>query len=419
MSLYSEQLIDLAVAAARQGAFAQATELLQLALGRSGRDAFVLYGLGHMATRQGRHDAALCWLTQSLEIDPGNAKAHVDQGLALYGLGRDQAGFSAMQRGLEMDADLAMAVMTEGMELLRAGQFLEGWRKFDARLIAAPGILPRREFAQPRWLGDENIAGRTILLHSEQGHGDAIQFARYAPMVAARGATVLVEGHRGLIPLYRGVTSITGAFVLNEALPHFDLHCPLLSLPLAFRTELATIPAPIPYLVAAEDRLAIWRRRLGQRDAMRIGIAWSGNPAYKADEARSIPLEVLEPLLADQRFDFHILQTEIRDTDRLVLLRLPHIRDHTDFLADFAETAALIAGLDLVVTVDTSVAHLAGALGARTWLLLPAVPDWRWMAEQDDTPWYPTMRLFRQHIPGDWVDVIARVRARLASTKLV
>ncbi|HVC62987.1 MAG TPA: glycosyltransferase [Acetobacteraceae bacterium] len=404
MDAYSEHLIALAVQAFDAGRFAAAAQLLRLALGHSGRDAFVLYGLGHMAYQQNDFAAAAGWLDQALAMDPGNPKAHIDRGLA-------------------MDAALAMAVMTEGIDQLRAGDFRRGWWKFEARLIASPGLVPRRAFAEQRWFGDAaELAGRTLLLHSEQGHGDAIQFVRYVKMVAALGATVLLEGHPGLLPLYRELPDVSGVFALNDKLPRFDMQCPLLSLPLAFRTDLTTIPGHVPYLAAPPDRVALWRIRLGVRSgrgttergvARRIGIAWSGNAAYPGDQERSMPLAALENLLAGTEHAFHVVQTEIRPADRLVLLRQPHVRDHSERLADFADTAALLSQLDLLIAVDTSVAHLAGALGIPVWLMLPARADWRWLTQRDDSPWYPTMRLFRQTQPGDWRGVVEQVIAAL------
>lgn len=419
MNAYSEHLIDLAVAAAGSGRFDAAESLLRYALGHSGRDAYVLYGIGHMAYQQGRMADAVSYLDQSIALDPGNPKAHVDRGLALFGQHRDRAAWASLERGLEMNAALALAVLTEGIDQLRAGDFARGWPKFEARLIASPGILPRRVFTQPRWFGDPaELEGRTLLLHSEQGHGDAIQFVRYVPMVARLGCTVLVEGHKGLVPLYRSMPGTAAAFALNEALPPFDLQCPILSLPLLFRTDLGSIPGKVPYLAPPPDRMPLWRRILDRRparstSARQIGIAWSGNPAYPADHERSMPLATLEPLFAETEHMFHIVQTEIRDADRPVLLRQAHVRDQSDRLGDFADTAALLSHLDLLITVDTSVAHLGGALGIPVWLLLPAQADWRWLTGRDDSPWYPTMRLFRQTEPGDWSGVIARLVAAL------
>lgn len=416
MSDYANLLIDLAVEEGAAGRFASAATLLRSILGTSGRDAFVLYGMGHMEYRQQNYDDAVRLLRQSLAMDPTNAKAHNDLGLALFKLGERDAAYTSLMRAWTMDEDLALAVMSEGMEQLRAGDFTHGWLKYEARLIARPGVRPRREFPQRRWLGRESIAGKTILLHSEQGFGDAIQFVRYAPRVAAMGAKVLLEGHPALMPVFRDIPGVSAAIELNEALPAFDLQCPLMSLPLAFQTDLASISREVPYLAAQPALVADWQRRLGKRSGMHIGIAWSGNAANEADRERTIALATVAPLFAVPACEFHVVQTDIRSADRTVLEQLPGLRDHSTTLGgsgDFTNTAALISELDLVISVDTSVAHLAGALGKPVWLMLPSDPDWRWLLGRNDSPWYPTMRLFRQALPGDWRGVIAAVTAML------
>lgn len=280
MSAYANLEIDLAVEESAAGRFAVVEALLRSVLGASGRDAFVLYGMGHMAYRQVNLTDAVALLRQSLAMDASNAKAHNDLGLALFGLGEEHAAYASLMRAWTNDEALALAVMSEGIDRLRDGNFAEGWPKCEARLIARPGILPRREFAQPRWLGGERIAGKTILLHSEQGYGDAIQFVRYVPHVAALGATVLLEGHAAPMPLFRDVPGVTATFALNERLPSFDIQCPLMSLPLAFRTDLTSIPGEVPYLTASSALIAEWRQRLGERSGLRIGLAWSGKKQF-------------------------------------------------------------------------------------------------------------------------------------------
>ena len=416
MSDYANLLIDLAVEESDAGRFASAATLLRSILGTSGRDAFVLYGMGHMEYRQHNFSEAVRLLRQSLAMDPSNAKAHNDLGLALFKLHEERAGYDSLMRAWTMDEELALAVMSEGIEDLRGGNFGDGWLKYEARLIARPGVQPRREFPQRRWLGREAIAGKTILLHSEQGFGDAIQFVRYIPRVAALGATILLEGHPALMPVFRDFPGVSATFALNEALPPFDLQCPLMSLPLAFQTDLASIPCEDLYLAPQARLVTEWRRRLGERSGMRVGIAWSGNAAYEADRERTIGLAALAPVFGVPGCEFHVVQTDIRAADRSVLEQLSEVRDHSTTLSaggDFTNTAALITELDLVISVDTSVAHLAGALGKPVWLLLPSDPDWRWLLGRSDLPWYPTMRLFPQALPGDWRGVMAAVSAML------
>ena len=272
-----------------------------------------------------------------------------------------------------------------------------------------PGL--RATSIAPLWLGDAPVAGKTVLLHAEQGLGDTIQFCRYAPRVAALGARVVLEVQRPLVDLMKTLAGPAAVVARGDALPDFDLHCPLLSLPLAFGTRLDTIPAEVPYL-RAPPGATDWDARLGAKRP-RIGLVWSGNPGHKRDRDRSIPFYALLPLL-DLDATFVSLQKEVRPADAAVLKQTGTVIDAADALTTFSDTAALIAALDLLITVDTSVAHLAGALGKPVWVLLPQVPDWRWLLERDDSLWYPSARLFRQNDTRAWGPVIARVRDALS-----
>jgi len=252
------------------------------------------------------------------------------------------------------------------------------------------------------------------VLHPEQGFGDTIQFVRYAPLVAARGARVVVACHALLTDLLR---SIKGVQVIgtDEPPPAFDYHTPMMSLPRAFETRLDTIPASVPYLFAQPARLEAWRRRLAARGArQRIGLVWAGNPKYPRDRARSCAVERLAPLLMLRDCMFYSLQ---KGATAAEVVKLDpsgeRVLDYSGELESFADTAALIGALDLVISVDTAVAHLAGALGKPVWILLPFAPDWRWLQEREDSPWYPTARLFRQPRRGDWDSVLERVAAEL------
>jgi hypothetical protein len=253
------------------------------------------------------------------------------------------------------------------------------------------------------WLGGDPVAGKTVLLHAEQGYGDTLQFCRYAPLVAALGATVVLEVPLALKPLLGSLRGVSLLVAKGGVTPAFDLHCPLMSLPLAFATRLDTIPADVPYLQADPVRRQAWRQRLDEVSApgrCRVGLAWSGNPRHNNDENRSIRLEQLAPLYGLDA-TFVSLQPLVRERDKACLAQSGIVNPGAE-LTDFADTAALMDALDLVICVDTSVAHLAGALGRPLWVLLPRVPDWRWLLDRDDSPWYPTARLFRQDKPGDW-----------------
>ena len=275
------------------------------------------------------------------------------------------------------------------------------------------------DFSQPLWLGQaefggiEGLAGKTILVHSEQGLGDTIQFSRYLPLLAEHGARVVFELPAALFGALRGVTGVSDFVVKGQTLPAADFHCPLLSLPLAFKTTLESIPSPGPYLKADALKVKQWSERLGLKSRPRIGLVWSGNAQHKNDHNRSISLELLLSQLPD-RFDWVSLQREVRDADRQALELHPSIRHFGTELADFTDTAALCELMDLVISVDTSVAHLSGALGRPTWVLLPNVPDWRWLLDRDDSPWYACIKLYRQREPSEWSPVIARVALALS-----
>jgi len=296
------------------------------------------------------------------------------------------------------------------------GNFEAGWAGREARwrMPALSARYPR--ISQPMWRGAQPIAGKTLLVYADEGIGDAIQFSRYVPMLAARGARVILVVEDAVHPLLSGLLGVTQCLPKSAAaLPAFDLHCPNSSLPLAFGTRLDTIPAEKSYLPApTADRVQAWEERLGSHDRLRVGLVWSGNPKHHNDRNRSIRLRALAGIL-DLGARFVSLQKDPRPDDRATLLERSEIVDLSADLTDFAETAALASCLDLVITVDTSVAHLAGALGRPTWILLPHTPDYRWLLDRDDSPWYPTVRLFRQDATRDYAGVVARVRSELVA----
>jgi ADP-heptose:LPS heptosyltransferase len=266
------------------------------------------------------------------------------------------------------------------------------------------------------WLGNETLEGKTILIVSDEGLGDAMQFARYIPMVARLGARIILVVQDALYPLLSNFPGIAQCVPLSATsrLPDFDFHCSIMSLPLALKTRLDSIPSAISYLPSPpRARVQAWKERLGSHDKLRVGLAWSGNPKHADDHNRSISLREVSNVL-NVSATFVSLQKDIRPDDRRALQELPRLIDFSSELTDFVETAALIKCLDLVVTVDTSVAHLAAALGRPTWLLLPYTPDFRWLLDRDDSPWYPSMRLFRQTSSRDWRDVLDRLRTELS-----
>jgi tetratricopeptide (TPR) repeat protein len=348
---------------------------------------------------------------RALALKPDFADALVNRGSALHHLGRNDEALASFDRAIALDPELAEAHWNKGLTCLSLGDFAHGWQGYEWRWKRDSELKPR-DFTQPQWRG-EDLHGRTILLHAEQGFGDTIQFIRYLPMVIGKGGKVVLEIPDDLKPLIGRVDGVTAVVRRGDPLPYFDVHCPLMSLPLAFGTTLDTILAPVSYLHAPAERADQWRARLAGTKSPRVGLVWSGKPTYKNDHNRSIPLTLLAPLLQTPGVTFVSLQKDYRDADRAALGALPLLR-LDGALADFADTAGAIAALDLVVAVDTAVAHLAGAMGKPLWLLLPAIGDWRWLIGRTDSPWYPNARLFRQPQIGDWPGAVADVRRELA-----
>jgi tetratricopeptide (TPR) repeat protein len=352
-----------------------------------------------------RYAEAADWFERALRLMPGYAPAHANQGVALHAAGEFELARRAYQRALSLRADHAEAHWNLGLLDLLERRFETGWRGYEwrwARIAAEPA----RHTSLARWQG-QDLSGKSILLWSEQGLGDCIQFCRYAPMLAARGAIVMLELPAALCALAQCLPGVARVLREGEMAPDCDFQLPLGSLPAVLGTRATTIPAAIPYLGADKSKVAAWRqRRPVPAIKPRIGLACSGNRALKNDGNRSLPLERLAPL-----FEFGelvLLQTEVREEDEATL-RGSRVRDLRADLRDFSDTAAVIDGLDLVISVDTAVAHLAGAMGKDVWILLPFVPDWRWQLQRADSPWYPSARLFRQPEPGRWDAVVQDV----------
>jgi tetratricopeptide (TPR) repeat protein len=357
-------------------------------------------------------DAANCFV-EALRLNPDYAEACNNLGGALLALDRPEQAIPLFRRALALDPEQVQARFGEGLALLALGRYAEGWVAYESRWLDPRFRDGVRTYDGPPWQNPpgSDVAGRTVLLHAEQGLGDTIQFARYAPMVRRLGARVLLEVPRPLLALLRGLADR----VLPEGadLPPYDTHCPLLSLPLAFRTEVSSIPASIPYLFADLTLRAAWTQVLGPHERWRVGIAFSGSPDHPEDALRSIPAERMLRALTVPGVELHVVQKDIREADAAVLGQHPGVRVHADRLTDFAETAALLSLLDLVVSVDTSLAHLAGAMGLPVWVLVQHNADFRWLRGRDDSPWYPTARLFRQAEPEHWDGVLARVAEAL------
>jgi len=359
-------------------------------------------------------DAALASFDQAIALQPAYAQAHACRGLTQHARGQWDAALASFDAAIALDADDAQSRFNKSLTLLLNGDFANGMPLYEWRWETEKSKPRKRHFAQAQWTGTEPLHGKTILLHSEQGLGDTIQFARYAKLLADRGAGVVLEVPAQLSGLFQGLDGVKALIVKGASLPTFDLHSPLLSLPLAFNTGLASIPNPQAYVHSDAQKVQQWSERLGPKTRPRVGLVWSGSAEHANDHNRSIALSALLPYLPDA-FEYVSLQKEVRAADQATLAAHGQIRNFGDQLQDFSDTAALCDLMDLVISVDTSVAHLSAALGKPTWILLPFVPDWRWLLEREDSPWYPSVKLYRQQADGDWGAVFDRVRADLSS----
>lgn len=371
-----------------------------------------LVNRGNTLLRLNRPREALPSYDAALAAMPGHPQILTNRGHTLRRLDQAADALVNLKAAQAVAPDFAEAHFEAAMAHLTLGNFDAGWRAYEWRWKTAAFARQRRSFPAPLWLGDVPVGGKTILLHAEQGFGDTIQFIRYAPLLlAGLGADVICEVQPELQPLLSQLDGIT-VVAAGEALPAFDLHCPLLSLPLAFRTQIESVPASLSYLTAPAERHDHWQRRLPPGPA-RAGFVWSGSATHKNDANRSLPLAQLASLLANAPLQCISLQSELRSADRDGLRDLPDLLHLGDELRDFADTAAIISLLDVVVSVDTAVAHLAGALGKPVLILLPHAADFRWMRQRADTPWYPTAKLLRQPAFGDWDSVVDRLREEL------
>ena len=360
-----------------------------------------------------RYEEALTSIEQALQLRPDHPESHSGRGAILACVGRYDEALKSYQRSIELQPMLAEGLWNKAVLHLSRGEFDEGWPLYEARWKVRALGLRHRFGSTPAWLGREPLQGKTILLHAEQGYGDSIQFSRYASIVAATGARVILgvpEALRTLMQTLDGVDQVIG----NGPLPPYDFHCPVLSLPLAFKTNHASIPARESYLRADPILAERWARRLRPRRKLRVGLAWAGRATHNNDLNRSIELRELASLFRLPA-QFVCLQKELRTGDEGILANAGVAMRLGEEFSDFADAAALISELDLVICVDTAVAHLAGALGRPVWILLPHVADWRWLQGREDSPWYPTARLFRQTVPRDWRGVIERVGDELQS----
>jgi tetratricopeptide repeat protein len=407
-------LIHQAITLTRLQRYDKALAAFETLLARQPDHISALNDCGGLHMRLGRPEAAIVCYDRALAVAPRLSELHINKGTALRALNRFEEALASFAAAAAIDPGRAEAHYDAGLVQLCLGDFPAGWRGYEWRWRKPDWANKRRNFSAPLWLGEEPIDGKTILLHAEQGFGDTIQFVRYVPLVARRGATVILECQPELGHLLHNIKGAARVFARGEVLPAFNLHCPLMSLPLALETELPTIPADIPYIWPQQERIAKWHERLPQNGRLRVGVCWAGNSDHANDRHRSMPLECFAKVLSVSGVDFVSLQKDVSAEQSSILSGHGVTQLGQDF-ADFADTAAVIALLDLVIAVDTSVAHLAGAMGKAVGILVPFRPDFRWMLHRTDSPWYPTMRLFRQSAIGDWDGPLERLRAELAA----
>lgn len=412
---YVEACTDLGVALHDQGKFTEAEACHRQSLAWK-PDSFETHNnLGSLYQDQAKLDEAHFHYLRALELKPDAPETHVNLGISYKRFGRFDEACSHYNRALGIRPDYAAAHLGLATMRMLQGDFEQGWRNFEWRWKT--GQLPEREFFQPPWDGAPLPSGATILLHCEQGFGDAIQFVRYAPIVKQSNpsATVVVECEPPLTKLFASVRGVDRIVPGCDTLPSFDTYAPLLSLPRILNTRLDTIPRNVPYLFAQEDLINLWRLRLSRIDGFRIGINWHGRENHPVAQQRDLPLDQLASLANIAGVRLISLQKGAGQRelagDRYPIVNFADELDGAH--GAFMDTAAIMMNLDLVITSDTSIAHLAGALGVPVWVGLPFVPDWRWLLDRSDSPWYPTMRLFRQPALGDWPSVLKVVKESL------
>jgi tetratricopeptide (TPR) repeat protein len=376
------------------------------------RPAEALMCFGEALNYLHRYPEALARFDRLAVARPADPAVLVGRSVALAGLDRTAEALECLDQALRIEPELPFAINNRSCLLLAQGLLAQGFQGLENRWRIAPFKDHKPATSAPLWLGNSSLAGKTILVLHEQGLGDTLQFIRYVPLLANRDARVVLRLPAALLEIMRSLKGVAQILPDSAPLPPHDFYCPVMSLPLAFATTVATIPASIPYLNADPARVALWKARLGAKLRPRVGLVWAGRHRPPINYARDLPLAALQPLL-DLDAEFISLQREMAPADSISLASMPAIVRHGESLTDFADTAALLANLDLLISVDTAAVHLAGALGKAVWVLNRYAPCWRWLRGRTDSPWYPTARLFRQATFGNWIGVIDQVRQAL------
>jgi len=362
----------------------------------------------------GQLNEAIESYNKAISITPHYPEAYSNLGIALQDIKHLDRALICYDKAIELDPSYPEAYWNKSLALLLQGKFKEGWELYEWRWQskAISQIAGHRQFKEPLWLGHESLVNKTILVYFEQGLGDTIHFSRYVKLLSNLGAKVILEVQAPLFTLLQKLEGVALLVAQGSSLPQFDYQCPLMSLPLALDVTLNHLVAQTEYIKSDPTKVNYWQKKLGVKTKPRIGIVWRGSTNHSKDQIRSAKLEEFLPFLPPQ-FEYISLQKELSEIDKHLLEANPYIQNHTKALGDFSDTAALIDTLDLVIGVDTSVIHLAGALGKKTWLMLPYLPDWRWLLDRSDSPWYPSLKLYRQSTIGNWQSVFENINADL------
>ena len=408
----SDYFSNLSVAFIGLKNFAQALECCEMALSLNPSNFGALNNKGLAFRGLMRLDDAATSFSKAVSLTPGFANALANLGHVCADRNQLQEAIAWYKKALTIQSKHPESSLGMAFAILRSGELRQGFEWYECRWSDPIAASNRPRYAQPLWLGDIELLGKTILLYGEQGIGDTVQFIRYVPIIASMGARVLLIVHPSLWRLFRCLEGVDLFVGQKSELPAFDFHCPLASLPLALKTDLTTLPIASTYLSASKEIVFKWGALLGRKAKLRVGICWSGNTSHGNNHNRSIDLQMLLQFLP-QGLDYICLQKDICASDKVLLAQGRPLRIPTEVVTDFADTAAICELCDLIISVDTSVAHLSAAMGKPTWVLLPFSPDWRWLLDRDDSPWYPSIRLFRQARLCSWADPLSLVQSKL------
>ena len=416
-----EILTTLGILLLQQGRLEVGFQQLKKSLSINPNQPTALYNMAVELQKLTRLDEALTCYNQALKHNPQDINALINRGNTLKDLKQYKEAIASFESALALQPNIASAHWNKALTHILLGEYAQGWSEYEWGWQCGERGQPR-QYSQPTWLGEDPITDKTILIHPEQGFGDLIQFCRYVPMLEKLDAQVILEAPAPLVELMASLSPTVIVIKEGDALPTFDFVCPVMSLPLALKTTIQNIPANIPYLSVSDSKKQYWQAKLGKKTKPRIGIAWSGSMTNQIDNnlcaRRNIPLAELLPLF-ELPLAFHVLQKEVRPEDKSILDGLTHLHCHQEELQDFADTAAIIQEMDLVISVCTSVAHLSGGLGHKTWVLLPYSADYRWMLNENESPWYPNIELIRGKKIGNWSDIVQKTIQKLKASLLI